>query len=352
MVRNRTVVTTERERLFANGYQPVEVRTQTKDGLKKGYLRTTGVPPFDPRFANTGLLTATVRVVDFDIDSPDLMQVAVAAVGAIFGPTPLLRMRPGSPRIATLYRPDAPGWRKTVIRLPVRHGAPQQIELMGPHNYLLALGVHPSGAALTWPHLSPVDLPVAALPVVTEAMVAALVAEVGRAYPQPVRTPGGGTVPFRLPQTGANAAFAAGVADPVTVEDALEILRRLPNDHPPGHPDRIDYDMWYRLAYSCHAVLRQAAALRGEDPRHPSAQARVETAALRLAFALFSADHVPRPGAAAVDPERQFDACRGVERISDATLLDLAFRLIPGFVPPSRGGPAGPDPAQLVGSAA
>ncbi len=144
-------VTGLRQQLFENGYRPVPVLTGLKYPIDDSWQNATGVPAFDPKKASTGISCAGLRVIDVDVDDPDMAAGVAEIVRARLGPAPL-RSRPGSPRFAALYRAAEGEPRKRTIKLRglTRDGKPNKIEILGKGQQVVVNGEHPDGGAYAW----------------------------------------------------------------------------------------------------------------------------------------------------------------------------------------------------------
>ena len=156
-----------RELALRNGYQPISLRSGLKQPARSNWQH--GELPDDllnvePSTANTGVPTAGLRCVDVDVDDQELVARIVRRLRARLPQGSLVRMRPGSSRIALVYRAaeGAPG--KKVIK-----GTRGKIEVLGAGQQLHVHGVHPSGVELKWlSGRGPASVPLKALPAVLE----------------------------------------------------------------------------------------------------------------------------------------------------------------------------------------
>jgi hypothetical protein len=177
-----------RIRLWGNGYRPVAVRNAVKHDPRTGKAplavgwseRARRNPPADvveppdARAMNTGILGDGLRLVDGDIDEPDLAHRIRALACSHFGPT-IVRTRSTSSRFALLYRAAEGEPAKRVIASAEGKGS---IEILGRGQQFVAYGQHYTGAALYWPDGGPDTTPVTQLPAVAEDQVTAFLTAV------------------------------------------------------------------------------------------------------------------------------------------------------------------------------
>lgn len=160
-----------------HGYNIIELRTGEKACKVKEWQRSAA-KPLDmnrprPGYLNTGILCAGLRVLDFDCDHPALVEKLETLARRYLGDAPL-RFRDNSPRVAMLYRAAEGEPRKRAITsrsLVNLDGKPVKVEILGAGQFLLADGIHPSGARLEWEGGSPADTPIEDLPTVSEAQI-------------------------------------------------------------------------------------------------------------------------------------------------------------------------------------
>ena len=101
---DREAVQRFREATYECGYQPIAVRTRSKIPLEEGWVDYIGIPPYEARAENTGIITAGLAVIDIDIDDADLARIVSLVIEGVLGPTPLKRGRNNSSRVAWVYR--------------------------------------------------------------------------------------------------------------------------------------------------------------------------------------------------------------------------------------------------------
>jgi P4 family phage/plasmid primase-like protien len=128
-----------------------------------------------PQDTNTGLLTGEMVGVDGDILDPLLSAQVDNLAEQHFGPTPLRRIG-RAPKWLRCYRSETP---MPKLETPERrlNGEIIQVEIMGKGQQVAAYGTHPTTMQpYTWIDQEPLNLPLAELPVVTEAQLRAFLA--------------------------------------------------------------------------------------------------------------------------------------------------------------------------------
>lgn len=151
---------------LANGYSIIRVHTSEKTPVAKAWTKGESAATLlnvTPEAANTGLITAGLRVVDIDVDDPEITAKIVALAQQHLPPGALIRRR-GGPRHAMFYRAAEGHPRKRNIG-----GKGHSVEVLGAGQYVVADGIHTSGAQYWWDGgRSPATVPVDQLPVVIE----------------------------------------------------------------------------------------------------------------------------------------------------------------------------------------
>ena len=151
---------------LANGYKLVRVLTLGKAPVAKGWTEGESAESLlnvTPQAANTGLLTAGLRVVDVDVDDETTAAAIVSLAEQYLPPGALIRRR-GGPRHAMLYRPaeGQPGKRQIGEK-------GRSVEVHGVGQQIVVDGIHKTGAQYTWDDdRSPATVPLDQLPPVTE----------------------------------------------------------------------------------------------------------------------------------------------------------------------------------------
>jgi hypothetical protein len=170
-----------RRALQAGGYVPVSVLTGKKEPSHKGW--PNGSPDgelFPARRAalNTGILTGAVLAMDIDCDDPAAAASIAGAARRLFGAAPR-RIRPNSPRSLLIYRAANPAMQKRTVGTS---GA--SVEILAKGQQFVAYGLHTSGVPYGWENdAGPHNTPLAKLPIVTEAQIAAFLGEAGAILP-------------------------------------------------------------------------------------------------------------------------------------------------------------------------
>jgi hypothetical protein len=158
-----------RRRLLAAGFRPVPLATGEKYPTARGWADTVCRGLVDAATAdslNTGIACAGLRVVDVDVDVPEIVARVRELAESTLGAAPV-RSRPNSARVALLYRAAEGEPRKRVLA-----GRAGKIEVLGNGQLLLAFGAHPSGADLHWSPQAPDVVHLTDLPAVTESQIA------------------------------------------------------------------------------------------------------------------------------------------------------------------------------------
>jgi hypothetical protein len=133
---------------------------------------------------NTGILCDGLQAVDIDVEDAAIVSLIVSAAIQHLGLAPM-RIRSNSARILMLYRASEGEPSKRSIT--GKHG---KVESLGFGQQFLAFGIHPSGAAYTWPQGSPAEFHRNTLTAVTgnalQAFLCAVAPLVGAEQPKPL----------------------------------------------------------------------------------------------------------------------------------------------------------------------
>jgi len=190
-------VLTLRQRYWQQGYRPVEVwnADQTVDDNGEP-LKNPGKQPRgtwvkdasrrtpkavltdeqDTRALNTGVLCREVHAFDVDVLDPELVDRIVALIEKTLGPTPLVRIG-RAPKILLVYRPDQPFRKVQTPELFFPDGSKAKVELLADGQQFVGGGIHPdTGLPYRWTVQTPADVPIAELPVVTQAQARTIIA--------------------------------------------------------------------------------------------------------------------------------------------------------------------------------
>src|SRR6266566_809791 len=161
-----------RQCAMANGYRLVRVRSGSKAPLPHDWQhgdRPELLLDVQPNALNTGLVLAGLRCVDIDVDDPQLISEILDAARLNLPKGALLRSRANSPRVAMLFRAAEGQPPKRVLS-----GTEGKIEVLGAGQQVVAHGLHPTGAALTWSGgRGPDTASVSELPGVSEDQISA-----------------------------------------------------------------------------------------------------------------------------------------------------------------------------------
>jgi hypothetical protein len=186
-------IAAERKQLAANGYAPVSLLSHTDPDQKKAgkkphkrhwVIEARQEPPEDARYSraleiatNTGIATHKKRAIDIDCGDPDRADAIAALAEKHCGKT-IVRFRRNSARRAFLYRAAEGEPRKIPLTGTTYSDSdePDRIEVLGAGQQLAALGTHVTGVPIEWT-ASPLVVPCEMLPAVTEAQIAAFLAE-------------------------------------------------------------------------------------------------------------------------------------------------------------------------------
>jgi hypothetical protein len=175
-----------RTRLAQNGYPAIpcrgkapvlpkwQERTETSERDIDIWARTC------PDAQNTGVVTTSVPALDLDILDETAVDAAVALVQERFGERGKVMLRYGRrPKVAVLFRTDAP-FSKIQVPLTAPDGsAGQKIEFLGHGQQIIVDGFHPDTHALyEWRDGNPCSVRRDELPLITEAEAQALVSDI------------------------------------------------------------------------------------------------------------------------------------------------------------------------------
>jgi hypothetical protein len=224
-----------RLRLRANGYRPVPVSgpdmrvgSAGKRPVMNGWQTICATADeaeirrwatAERRCTNTGLLCGEVAAVDIDIPAPALAEQVEKLAEMMLGPTPLRRIG-RQPKVVRCYRVAAPLRKLATPELLLPDGTKAQVEVLGAGQQFVAYGIHPdTRQPYGWPQEAPTTVPLADVPVVTEAALRAFVA----AAEAMIRGAGGRT-----------AKEAEGRASGATRPVARMMVARMPAARRPG----------------------------------------------------------------------------------------------------------------------
>jgi putative DNA primase/helicase len=125
---------------------------------------------------NTGIRTGKMAGVDIDVLIQHVAEQIHAMATAMLGPTPLLRVG-RAPKRLLCYRTAAPIAKVATSDLIMPDGSKAKVEILGVGQQCVCFGTHPdTRKPYEWQGESPLDVPLAALPLVAEQPVLAFVA--------------------------------------------------------------------------------------------------------------------------------------------------------------------------------
>lgn len=184
-------VTALRLRLRVNGYVPIpvtgpdfrheQVRSPGKQPFFKGWSKLSqeavtpeviaSWPTQIHNHPNTGLLCGNLIVLDIDVLEPGLSANIAALAQLLCGQTPLRRIG-RAPKVALFYRASLPLTKMETPELLMPNATKAQVEILGAGQQAVAFGIHPDTMQeYQWPEGSPELMPMADLPMVTEAVL-------------------------------------------------------------------------------------------------------------------------------------------------------------------------------------
>ena len=154
--------------LLRNGYSVLPVRPGSKVAAVRGWSRFCESAPHSELLTrwcrslpDHGAALACGRIVAIDIDEIDEQRACgVADLAALhLGPTPLQRVGQ-APKLVLLYR---------AAESPLPTMRFRGLDVLGFGSYVVGFGIHPATqSGYEWPNRSPMDVPQAELPVITE----------------------------------------------------------------------------------------------------------------------------------------------------------------------------------------
>jgi hypothetical protein len=163
-----------RRAYWRNGYRPVPIYNRQKrprgtnwraDAVHNPPL-WAGQAPEDEALS-TGIATGEVVAIDIDVSHQTLVDQLVHMVETLLGVTPLVRLG-RVPKTLMVYRCAVPFTKLSTDDF-VLCGGKAHVEILADGQQFVADGIHPdTGQPYTWTSGSPTDMPLAALPLVTE----------------------------------------------------------------------------------------------------------------------------------------------------------------------------------------
>lgn len=161
----------KREAALANGYSLLRVHSRGKQPVAASWQKGEKLEALSnvtQATANTGMNCRGFRVIDIDVDDPSTVDQIIESVIAHLAANPLIRRRPGSSRLALIYRSDEQPGKLSVV------GTKGKVEILGNGQQLVIDGIHPSGTPLEWMRgRSPATVPAHELPIASETAILA-----------------------------------------------------------------------------------------------------------------------------------------------------------------------------------
>jgi putative DNA primase/helicase len=179
-----------RLKLHSNGYHPIpvygahiNVNSAGKRPKMSDWQTKLNVDPEEIRgwsgslsdqadCTNTGLLCGEVVGVDIDVLDADLSAKLATRAQQLLGPSSLRRIG-RAPKVLFVYRVETPHEKHSTQDLifgddPTDKSAKAKVEILAKGQQFVAFGIHPETRQLyAWPEQSPLDVPVADVPLVT-----------------------------------------------------------------------------------------------------------------------------------------------------------------------------------------
>jgi hypothetical protein len=162
---------------IGNGYDitPLNGKRPLLEAWQKGGANAAAAERWGNTGTGTGMLTARTPVIDIDILDGSAAELVEQTIMECWGTGEMLVRVGQFPKRAIPLRTDNP-FRKIVRKLTAPDGTVHKIEVLGDGQQLAVAGIHPdTNKPFAWRGgRSPVNTPRAALPLVTEAEVVAL----------------------------------------------------------------------------------------------------------------------------------------------------------------------------------
>jgi hypothetical protein len=185
-----------RQAFWQRGYRPIAVWNPDQKTNDKGEpLNSPGKQPRgrwreaasedppeaarlypDARALNTGIACGDVVAFDIDVLNQDLVDQIVAYIEREIDVTPLVRIGL-APKTLLAYRPDRAFPKVQTPEFFFLDGTKAKVEVLADGQQFIADGIHPdTGEAYYWTDLTPAEVPLAQLPVVSEEAAHAIIA--------------------------------------------------------------------------------------------------------------------------------------------------------------------------------
>lgn len=313
--------------MLRNGYHPVPVKTGTKaPGMGQWPVLAANATPesvaaWPADHGSTGILCGAVRGVDIDVLDAESAKAIELLAYDTFGMSPL-RREGRRPKVLLIYRADdaAAGKRASasftfpgMSKLGTQTLETHRVEVLGAGQQAVCFGTHPdTSRPYSWAGVTPEDVPLVNLPVVTEAEVTAFLAAAER-----ILEANGGR------RTGGGTALRTGERHsprraPPSIQAVVDVFSAMQN---PPHTTRDQWALAGLAAAGCvhdtdgdmHGAIAEAFiawAERGCEAKEPTREK-------------WDADWARRPA-------------HGVHAGYD-TLLRVARELDPAFREPAAG---------------
>ena len=254
-----------RELLNRAGFPPVAVRSAVPGEKRSGKACVLDNWQTDAREAepaaskwaaepfavNTGIALHGLRAVDIDVDDEGRARACREAVERICGPSPAVRVREGTGRLALLYRAATGEPGKKARK---NTSADKAIEVLGAGQQLVAFGRHWAGGDIRWAGTPGLEVERADLPAVTENQIDDVLDQCGAIIgADPPREERVTSFTETAPPGGwkgmGERTPGGGDHDPLTEADVRACLDAIPNNG-----GRASYDEWLRLGMAVYAA--------------------------------------------------------------------------------------------------
>lgn len=247
--------------LHRNGYRPVPVlgahvamKAAGKRPMMKGW-ETVCASADEGEIArwaraqrnctNTGLLCDDLVGVDIDVLDVTLADRLRDMALAMLGPTPLLRIGK-APKCLLAFRTDAPFDKVQTSEFQMLDGTVARVEVLATGQQFVGFGIHPgTKAPYHWPDRSPLDVPLADLPLVSRDTCAGFIA----AAEDALRRAGGQTSTEKRDIDREGRKVAGLKPKEAPSHDLIaEAIAHIPNNDLP-------YDEWIKVGLALYAAL-------------------------------------------------------------------------------------------------
>jgi putative DNA primase/helicase len=233
---------------------------------------------------NTGLLCGEIVGVDIDVLDADLSAKLAARAQELLGLSSLRRIG-RAPKVLFVYRVETPHEKHSTPNLifgsdPTDKNAKAKVEILAKGQQFVAFGIHPDTRQLyDWPEQSPLDVPVADVPLVTTEKLQQFVAEAEQVLREAgARTAAEIKAEIKDNESKSNATSVDNflayskegntAADKPSREKIADALDHVVND--------LEYDDWIKIGFALYDGLGDSgrdlweawsATYSGNDPR-------------------------------------------------------------------------------------